>query len=157
MPLKQLTVLLLTVCFAAAAAPGAELDDARKLFKTGKYAECIDTCAKSLEDNQWIEAWWQLKIRSELAIGQYAKALKTYEAAIERHAGSMPLWVLGIEALRFNDRAKDADVLLAAVRERGERAPWRYSDPASKVALGKVVLLSGGDARHVLENYYDPP
>ena len=90
MPLKQLTALLLVVGFAvlgAAVAPasGAGLDDARKLFKSGKYAECIDACTKSLDDNPWVEAWWVLKLRSELTTGQYPQALKTYEAGIERH------------------------------------------------------------------------
>jgi tetratricopeptide (TPR) repeat protein len=157
MRFRQLTALLLVVCFAAVApASAAELDDARKLFRSGKYSECIEACTKGLEDNPWVEAWWVLKIRAELTTGQYPLALKTYEAAIDRHAGSMPLWLLGQEALRYNDRAKDADILLAAARERGERTPWRYAETASKVALGRVLLLSGADARKVLEGYYDP-
>ena len=41
--LKQLTVLLVTLCFAAVSASGADLDDARQLFKSGKYAECIES------------------------------------------------------------------------------------------------------------------
>jgi hypothetical protein len=35
------------------------------------------------------------------------------------------------------------------------RAPWRFSDPRSRVALGRALLLSGADARQVLELFYD--
>src|SRR4051812_33276499 len=77
----SITTLCL-IAFVAGISPAraVELTDAQKLFKTGKYAECIDTCAQAIDARQWGEGWWVLKLRSELATGQYAQALKTQEA-----------------------------------------------------------------------------
>src|SRR5688572_17763410 len=139
----------------AAAAPAAELADAQKLFNTGKYAECITACETAITTNQFGEGWWLLKIRAELATGRYPEALKTYESGVDRYDSSIPLRLLGHEALRMNDRADDAATILEIVRARAERSPWRYSDPPNRVALGKALLLSGADARQVLELFFD--
>jgi tetratricopeptide (TPR) repeat protein len=144
------------LCLAMAGlALAADIDEAQKLFRTGRYGECIEACDKAIASNQWGEAWWLLKIRSELVTGQYAEALKSYEAGLDRYDASIPLRLLGHEALRLNDRPGDAETILEIVKARAERAPWRYSDPANRVALGKVLLLGGADPRQVLELFFD--
>src|SRR5687768_16797439 len=69
----------------------AELDDAQKLYYSGKYAECIDACQNAIESNAWAEGWRLLKIRSELATGTYAEALNTNEATAAVYRTSIPL------------------------------------------------------------------
>ena len=46
----------------------AEVSDARSLFNSGKYPECIALCEGAIGDNRLDEDWFILKIRSELAL-----------------------------------------------------------------------------------------
>jgi hypothetical protein len=75
--------LLLLLAFAATAsrARAADLAEARKLFNTGKYAECVAVCDEAISDNRLDEGWYLLKIRAELTTGLYQKALERYQAA----------------------------------------------------------------------------
>ena len=137
----------------AAAAPS--LNDAQKLYQTGDYAGCAAACELGVEDNRWLEAWWLLKVRAEMATGQYLAALKTYETALDRHAFSLPLRWLGVEVLRANGRDDDAKGAIETLRATAERAPRRLEDVASRVAVGRALSASGTDARQVLEGYFD--
>src|SRR4051812_32432927 len=148
-------ILALAGLTPAPTTAAAELAEGQKLFRTGEYAQAIDAAAKGIESDPWREGWWVLKIRSELVTGKYAEALQTFEAGQNRHAESIPLRLLGFEALRVNGRQDDAEAALAGIREIAERAPWRYTDATSRVALGRALLQRGGDARQVLELFYD--
>ena len=90
-----------------------------------------------------------------MAVGQYPQALQTYQAAVDRHERSIPLLMAGYEVLRANDRPREADESLIVIRALASRTPWRYADAASRTALGRSLLLSGADARQVLELFYD--
>jgi tetratricopeptide (TPR) repeat protein len=147
-----LLVFSLATAFSSAA---VELVDAQQLFKTGKYAECIDACAEAIAAPRWGEGWWVLKLRAELTTGRYADALKTQALGLARYEDSIPLQLLAHDALRMNDKGDDAAALLAAMRVTAERSPWRYADSSSRVALGRALLLAGVDARQVLESFYD--
>jgi tetratricopeptide (TPR) repeat protein len=137
------------------AARAADLADAKKLFNTGKYTECIAACDDAIDDNRLDEGWYLLKIRAELTTGQYQKALESYQAATERHERSVPLLLGGYDVYRANDNAAQADEALLVIRALASRAPWRYTDATSRVALGRSLLLAGADARQVLELFYD--
>jgi tetratricopeptide (TPR) repeat protein len=143
------------VAVATLPARAADLADAQKLFNTGKYAECITACADAIADNRLDEGWPLLKVRAELTTGQYQKALETYQAATERHERSVPLLLSGYDVYRANDNPAQADEVLLVIRALAARAPWRYTDSASRVALGRSLLLGGADARQVLELFYD--
>jgi Tfp pilus assembly protein PilF len=146
---------LFALAFWLAPAAAAELEDAEKLFYSGKYSECITACQKAIDDNAWAEGWRLLKIRAQLATGKYAEALKSYEATAAVYRTSIQLRLLGYEVLRSNDRPKDADELLHTIRGLASADPWRYSDAANRVAIGRALLLAGADARQVLELFYD--
>jgi tetratricopeptide (TPR) repeat protein len=148
-------VISLVLALWLTPAAAAELEDAEKLFYSGKYAECIDACQKAIGGNAWAEGWRLLKIRSELATGKYAEALKSYEATVAVYRTSVLLRLLGYDVLRANDRPKDADQLLRNIQELASRDPWRYTDAANRVAIGRTLLLAGADARQVLELFYD--
>lgn len=135
--------------------PAAEVADAQKLFNAGKYAECIVECAKAIADNQWHEGWRLLKIKAELATGQYSQALKTFETAMPRFPSSVPLRLLGQQVLQFNNRPQEAEVMLKSIQDLARREPWRYTDSAGRVALGRALARSGADARQVLELFFD--
>ena len=148
--------LALAICLLISAPLfSAELDDAEKLYRGGKYAECIATCGKAIAAEQWQEGWRLLKIRAELATGKGAQALATLEAATKRYPTSIRLRLLGIDVLRANNRPEDADQLLQTIQELATRDPWRYSDATNRVVLGRALLLARADARQVLELFFD--
>jgi tetratricopeptide (TPR) repeat protein len=136
-------------------ARSADLAEARQLLRSGKYQECIDAAAKAIEDRQWGEGWWVVKIQAEMASGQYGEAQKSYESALERYDGSVVLRMLGYDVLRYNNKPDEAREELATIRGLAERVPWRYTEAPSRIALGLAMLKSGVDARQVLELFYD--
>ena len=148
-------IALLLACSAATRAPAAELADAEKLYNQGKYTECVDGCAKAIDGGESVEGWWLLKIKGELAIGRYDDALKTFEAGVDRFDTSIEMRLLGHQVLLMNDKPADAEAMLASIRMMAELMPGRYTDTASRVALGRALLKSGTDARQVLEQYFD--
>src|SRR5688572_2502153 len=120
------------------AQPALAIDfaDAEKLFRSGKYAEVIDAAAKTIDAGDGDEDWHRLKIRAELAGGKYPEALKSYEAAVDRYDRSVVLRLLGHEVLKYNDKPDDAAEALAWIQVIAERAPWRYTDAPSRIAVG---------------------
>jgi tetratricopeptide (TPR) repeat protein len=146
---------VVVVLSVARPAPAAELVDGQKLFNTGQYLECINACEKAIEADRFDEGWYLLKIRAELATGQYPQALETWEAAQDRHERSIPMLLVGHDVLRLNDRPDDAEQALLVIRTLAARAPWRYTDTASRVALGRSLVRSDADARQILELFYD--
>lgn len=146
---------LLSPAARAAAAAVTELADAEKLFRTGDYEACILACEAAIENRQWSEGWWILKIRSELATGEHEQALKTYRHGVDRHLHSVQMRLIGYDVYRANGDPQWAERALQDVRELVGRDPRRYADVASRVVIGKTLLLSGADARQVLELFYD--
>ncbi len=145
---------LVVACWLSPVA-AAELDDAEKLFNSGKYGECIKACEQAIAGNAWPEGWRLLKIRAEMATGKYADALKSYETTAAVYRTSILLRLLGYEVLRANDRPKDADLLLKNIQRLASDDALRYADAANRVAIGRTLLLAGADARQVLELFYD--
>ena len=150
-----LALVLAVSVLTGAGAAGADLEDAEKLFKSGHYLECIAACAEGVSGNRPDEGWWVLKMRAELATGQYPQALETFDAATEQNERSIPILLAGYDVQRANGRPREAEELLALMRALATRTPWRYSDTASRVALGRSLVRAGADARQVLELFYD--
>ncbi|HEV2292710.1 MAG TPA: tetratricopeptide repeat protein [Tepidisphaeraceae bacterium] len=146
---------LLSPAARAAAAAATELADAEKLFRTGQYHACALACEAAIDSRQWSEEWWILKIRSEMATGEYESALKTYQQGIEVHRCSVQMRLVGYDVYRANGDPQWAEQALQEVRELVGRDPRRYSDAVSRVVIGRALLLSGADARQVLELFYD--
>lgn len=154
------SLLLASIALIAITSPVAiaapDLSDAQALFKSGEYESCIAACTDATENDQRDrEAWWLLKVRAELAVGQYAEALATVEAALERFPSDASLRLAAFDVYRVNGRPEDARESLEAVRDTASNAPWRFSDTESQVALGQALLLAGADARQVLEYFFD--
>lgn len=132
-----------------------DFEDAQSLFHSGKYAECIRAGVKGIEDSAWQESWRHLKIRAELETGLYGGALATLEVALDRFPESVRLRLLGHKVYLLNNRPQEAEKMLTEIEAKVMQEGWRYTDSVSRVALGRVFLLRGADARLVLENLYD--
>lgn len=149
-------------CLALApVAPAADLDEATRLFRTGRYDECAAMAAKEMEQGWRGDAWFALKARSDMARGRYSEAVAALTAGIGRYPASLTLHLLARDALRFDPAAQAReDEPIAASAGLIERIlinnPDRYNAPEGRVALGRYLLLHGADPKRVLERFYDP-
>ncbi|MFP6604191.1 MAG: hypothetical protein VB862_16785, partial [Pirellulaceae bacterium] len=150
-----LSLLALLLLAATGPVQGADLNEGRKLFRSGSYWECIESATVAIEQTPWIETWWKLKIESQLQVGQYTAALQTVENGLKRFNSSIQLRWLGQELYRRNGMPEKALVMVASIGELANQTPWRYSDATNRVILGRFFLLQGADPRQVLELAYD--
>ena len=154
------TALVLATLAVAGIAPGAlsgqDIEEARKLFASGDHAGCEAALTRAIEEGASSEDWYILKLRSQLAVGDYHGALETLEAAIEQHPSSIRLRWLGRPAYLGNDETERAEKALREIEILVRRSPLRYRDPENRVVLGRFLLQRGADARQVLELIYDP-
>jgi predicted Zn-dependent protease len=153
---------MLMVLLAASAitsnspAHAAELADAQELLRSGRYDECIDLATEALGNRIGSEDWRLLKIRAEMAQGQYAAALATTEQAIEDFPRSIRLRLEAHEVYLHNRRAALAGVQWDTIQQLVRRDPRRYTTPADRLVLGEYFLRLGADPKQVLELFYDP-
>jgi tetratricopeptide (TPR) repeat protein len=134
----------------------ATIDEARTLYRSGKYAECAVLAGAEIQRGIWLEDWRVLKIQSELALGQYASALKSASDALVTHPTSLQIQLLARTALLHNGKQAEADLILIQIERMVLASPRRYASAAERVALGRFLLLRAADPRQVLELMYDP-
>jgi tetratricopeptide (TPR) repeat protein len=132
-----------------------DLAEATALMKQGAYAECIEATAEAIEEGQYSETWRELKIKAELATGEYPSALESLDAALKRHTSSVRMRWLGHRVCLLNGLPERASELLDQIDELMKSGSWRYTDPASRLALGKFYLHRGVDAKQVLDALYN--
>lgn len=143
------------VVSAAHVSLAADILEGHRLFDSGKYAECLAAAAKAIDAREPSENWPLLKIRSELALGRYADAQKTLDAALDRFQASVQLRWLGREVARFNGRPERADELTDEIGELVRQSSWRFRDPANQITLGRFFLSQGVDAKQVLDRIFN--
>src|SRR5262245_26490472 len=132
------------------AAIAADLDEAEKLFRSGRYDECGALVDREIA-RAASEPWHRLKIKTELVRGKDTEAISAVEAALGEYSESVPLHLLGWEVYRQNGRADAAEGELDAIERLIRTAPRRYATAEGLVAIGRYYLLRGADARKVLD------
>lgn len=134
----------------------ANLDEVRKQFRKGRYAECARIAEREVKEQPYSEEWRILLIESLMATGRYTNALAATEAAVPRSYSSIRLRLLAHDVFRINGQTDRAEAMLQEIDSlASRRGRWAYRDPASLVVLGRTALLFGADARRVLENFFD--
>src|SRR5436190_3789849 len=103
-----LTGLSSRVVSAADAKPPV---DARLLWRTGQYAECVDATAATLAKTETDEAARLLKLQAEMELGRYADALATLDAGLKKLPASVLLRWFGRDVCRYNQQAERAATL----------------------------------------------
>jgi len=141
--------------WAVAIASAADLREADQLFRTGKYAECVEAAQKAAAGGEFSENWPLLKLKSELALGRYPDALKTLDAALTSFRFSIQLRWRGREVCRYNGQAERAQKLLDEIGAMARQSPLQFREPASQVLLGRFFLAQGVDPKQVLDKLYN--
>ena len=145
---------LLAASFATAAR-AADLGEAEKAYRVGRYEDAARLAAEEVRNGSWVERWHLLKVKAELAQGLYPAALGSLEDGLRRLPGSVALLLLGRDVYRLNGRDADASATLEVIEARIQTAPSRYATPEGRVLLGRYFLARGADAKKVLDQCYD--
>ncbi|HSH93782.1 MAG TPA: tetratricopeptide repeat protein, partial [Roseimicrobium sp.] len=151
-------LFLLAVCSIAvrAVAGGADLDAARKLLSTGKYAEAVRAAEKGSLDQEYDEEWRVLLAKARLVRGDYTEACMVVSNALPRFSASLQLRLVAYDVFRqsgFGGRARE---ILSELNYLGTSRSWAYRDPANMAALGRAALLMGNDPKKVLDVLLEP-
>ena len=104
----------------------ADLAETAQLFRSGKYAECIQSAEKAIAENDFSENYRLLKLRSEMELGRYADALKTLDEALRAVSTELA-------AARGWGAKSASSTACRAGRQAGHRN--RADDPAGPVAV----------------------
>lgn len=132
--------------------------DALKLregLRTGEYDAVIKSAAESIEKRVFGEEWYLIKAEAEVAVGKYAPAMETVQAGLQRYSWSVRLRQAGITPARLAGQPELAATWIKEIETQATQAPWRYTDPESLVAIGRAAILTGIDAKAVLDKIYD--
>ncbi len=125
------------------------------LFRTGQYAECVEATAKAIAESEFNESYRLLKLRSEMELGRYADAAETLETALKKFSSSIELRWVGREVTRFNGQPQRVAELEDEFAKLVQQTPWRYSDAANRLIVGRFVLSQGADPKKVLDGAYN--
>ncbi len=148
------------VCFAVVFvfsgwASAADREEAEKLFRTGRYDECLRLVDEEIATDGWNEPLRRLKIKSHLATGKYREALDALEEALIRFPASIALHLLGRDVYHWNGNDRDAAGELGAIAGLIQNGARRFATAEGFVSIGRFLLLRGTDARKVLDQFYD--
>jgi tetratricopeptide (TPR) repeat protein len=149
-------ISVLACCtLAHSGATAADVADAEELYRTGHYTDCAKLAAEELRKGGQGERWHALIIKSLLARGQAEEAVAALEDALRQYPLSAVLHLLGRDVYRSSGREREAVAELNAIEALVREAPERYGSAENRLALGRIFLLRGADARKVLDQFYD--
>ncbi len=150
-------VLLICVVIGIANSASAAVDIGKltTLFRTGQYAECVEATALAIRESEFNENLRVLKLRAELELGRYADAAETLDAALKKFTTSIELRWWGRDVCRFNGQPERAIELENEIEQLVKQTPWRYSDAANRLVLGRFLLSRGADPKQVNDGAYN--
>lgn len=154
--LSLATVLCLTLLSGSPQHTFAvQIDVCREQFRTGQYAQCIESAQKAIEEKAFSSEWRALMIESRMALGQYAEAAEDTNSVIQYYSLSLRLLKLGHKVYLHNGQTKKASEMLSRIYQIGARRHIDFLDSEDLVILGETLVLLGGEPRVVLEQFYN--
>ncbi|WP_254507990.1 tetratricopeptide repeat protein [Anatilimnocola floriformis] len=148
-------LLLFFASSFAASATAADLAEAAQSFRTGNYAECIASASELVAQNEYHEPAWMLKIQAEMETGKYADAAKSLDAALAKLTYSVQLRWVGRDVCRHTQQLERVEKFDEEIKALLVQSPWRYSDIASQLIVGRWMLSQRTDPKQVLTKIYN--
>jgi tetratricopeptide (TPR) repeat protein len=133
-----------------------QLEDARKLYRTGKFVECIGVCDLAIEDASNREDWYELLLLCQLASGRYEDALQSLDYGLIADRNSIRLRWLGHQVCRVTGDTYRSAQLLLELEEYVRYRNWRYRDAANRVVQARYAIERRVDARQILDELLTP-
>jgi len=142
--------------FLLAALPlaAADLDEARELFRSGQYQQCVATADAEFKERAYSEQWRLLLVEALSAVGRYAEARTIITNALAQETSSIQLRLLAREVFRSNGEPDKGDAMVREIMDLVPARPWSYREAPDLVAAGRAALLTGKDPRQVMDRIY---
>ncbi|MGQ0634531.1 MAG: peptidase MA family metallohydrolase [Planctomycetaceae bacterium] len=121
------------------------------MYRTGRYAECLDAATQALAQPQISEGLHLVKLRAEMQLGRYTDAQKTLDEALARFPTSLLLRWYGRDVCRFNGQSERVARLEEEIGALVRQSAWRYGDAQSQIVVGRMLLNQGADPKRVLD------
>ena len=153
--LQMIPRVLCFCLFLSSTAIAQDLTTARNLFRTGKYTEALKAATAGSQKVRYLEEWWRLKIKSELVLGRYEEAKKTFEESQKIHSDSIYLHFIAHEVYSYNNDPDAAEKQFSEIDRKVREWSSRYSDAESSVVIGRMLFEAGADPKKILEMFYD--
>jgi tetratricopeptide (TPR) repeat protein len=126
-----------------------------ELFQTGRYDEAAAAARAEVERGVWNEKWPRLLMQAQMARGQYAAAVETYDRAARRYSNSLVLRMLAREALLAVGQTESAESEADEIFSILQRPAGRFATSDNLVAAGRYFVVRREDARQILQLFYD--
>lgn len=149
------TIRIIFILIVIQPAFALEIDDAYEQFRTGQYAECLKSAQKAINDGAYSAQWRILKIKSQMALGQYKQASDDMDVILFHYPVSIPLLELAYTTYSYGGYPSRADEMLKRVVRIGTSRDIRYMSPPDFVALGKSLLRLNYDAKLILDEFFN--
>ncbi len=154
-PFRRILLSLATLLWFAPSLDASEIDDCKTFHRTGDYDASIKLAASQVERGIWNDVWPRMLIESYLAVGDYPAALSAYEKAIDKHADSIRLRLLGVQVFKMNNSLLKANEQIAYLDKMLFRVPGRFANRSDLVPIGQFFLAKGEDPKDVLKSCFD--
>jgi len=150
-----LIAILCWLSFYSSSASAVDFAEARAKYFSGEYKACIELTRAEVDKGIWNDFWSRQLMQALMTVGRYEEARDVYKSVETKFATSIPLRVLAAQAYRFSGGAAVGKKLIDDIPALIQATPWRFSDRENMLALGKILLADGEDARVVLDAFYD--
>ncbi len=153
--LLGIAVCMILATMTAPSVFALDIDATEKQFKTGRYAECLQSAQEAINSSAYSAQWRILKIKSEMALGRYGQAADDMDAILFNYPVSIPLLGLAYETYLYGGQASRAEDVLSRVIRIGGNRDIRYMSPPDFVALGRSLLRLNYDAKLILDEFFN--
>ncbi len=133
-----------------------EIEDASRLYWSGKFSDCILKCEEELDSGGNPEDFYELLIQSQLATGLYEDAARTLDFGLIADRSSIRLSWLGHEVCLLTGDTLRATELLIELEENVLYRNWRYRDAANRVVQSRYMMFRREDAKKILDDQLTP-
>ncbi|MBA4020232.1 MAG: hypothetical protein C0483_23980 [Pirellula sp.] len=147
---------LFIIAIGAGSPSRADYESAFAAYQAGEYDEALKATDEAVRERFAEARWWRLRLDCLATLGRYDDGVKALGLARRHHYVDAGLLVAGYEVLRQSGDPKGAQEMLAELLRYAQGSPFRFNMPDDHVWVGRAAALLGGDAREILEGFYDP-